>query len=175
MARLLAALCFFSVALAAVAQERIVDTTDGRSIRYHLVEEGSPAALQSAVPAARQLVALLAAGRIDEAAALSNAPDRRAQVLRDYRASVGEEEFRRVFGQFLSAQNRITAEVAIGPRRLVVWELGEADHHLAAQYFVEADGKFVLDDVPSEARADLRRVLQAYRKERPAKSSAQKD
>ena len=175
MARLLAALCFFSVALGALAQERVLDTADGRSIRYHVIEEGSSGALHSAIPAARQLVGLLAAGRIDEAAALSNAPDRRAEVLRDYRASVGEEEFRRVFGQFQRAQNRITAEIAIGPRRLVIWELGEAEHHLAAQYFVEADGKFVLDDVPSDGRADLRRVLQAYRKDRAASSSTQKD
>ena len=41
----------------------------------------------------------------------------RPEVLRDYRDSVGEEQFKRSFGRFLSPENRLIAEVAIGPRR----------------------------------------------------------
>ena len=163
------------MALAALAAERTLDTGDGRVIRYSVLEPGAPSELPSATAVALQLVRLLSEGRVDDAAALSNAPARRLEVLRDYQASVGEDEFRRVFGQFLQPQNRIAAEVAIGPRRLVIWDLGEAGHHLAAQYFVEAEGKFVLDDVPSEPRSDLRRVLQAYRTDKAATPSGQKD
>jgi hypothetical protein len=173
--RLLAALGLCVVTLAALAAERTLDTGDGRVIRYDVLEPGAPSGPPSAAEAALELVRLLAAGRIEDAAALSNAPARRLEVLRDYRVFVGEDEFRRVFGQFLQPQNRIAAEVAIGPRRLVIWDLGEAGHHLAAQYFVQADGKFVLDDVPSEARMDLRLVLQAYRKDKAATPSGRKD
>lgn len=175
MRRLVAALGLCAVALAALAAERTLETSDGRVIRYSVLEPGAPSGPPSAAAVALQLVRLLAAGRIEDAARLSNAPARRLEVLRDYQASVGEDEFRRVFGQFLQPQNRIAAEVAIGPRRLVVWDLGEAGHHLAAQYFVEADGRFVLDDVPSEARTELRRVLQTYRTDKAATPSGQKD
>jgi hypothetical protein len=55
------------------------------------------------------------------------------------------------------------AEVALGEHRLLVWDLGEAGHRLAGQYYVEVEGKFLMDDVPSEKRTQLRRVLEAYR------------
>ncbi len=175
MVRLLAALGLLAVLATALADERALDAPDGKTIRYSVVDPAAPADPPSASAAALELIRLLAEGRIEEAAALSNAPERRRDVLREYRASVGEAEFRRVFGRFLQPENRIIAEVAIGPRRLLIWDLGDADHHLAAQYFVETEGKFLLDDVPSEARTDLRRVLQAYRKERAARSSTQTD
>jgi hypothetical protein len=93
--------------------------------------------------------------------------------LRDYRASVGEDEFKRVFAQYLDPENRIVAEIAIGPHRLIVWDLGAAAHHVAGQYYVEVEGRFLMDDVPSETRSNLRRVLQSYRK--AATSSKQRD
>jgi hypothetical protein len=105
----------------------------------------------------------LADGNIEEAAALSNAPQRRLEVLRDYRAAVGEEEFKRVFGRYFAAENRLIAEVALGRHRLLVWDLGEAGNRLAGQYYVEVEGKFLLDDVPSQERSELRRVLEGIR------------
>jgi hypothetical protein len=166
--RLACVLALCAAALAAHAEERTLDIGGGKSIRYSVLDAASPAQA-SATGTALQIVRLLADGRIEEASVLSNSPQRRLEVLRDYRASVGEQEFRRVFGQFLRPENRVMAELAMERHRLVIWDLGEADHHLAAQYFVEADGKFVLDDVPSEARANLRRVLQSYRASRSAK------
>jgi hypothetical protein len=112
----------------------------------------------SAQPVARELLRYLAAGDIEQAAQLSNAPQRRAEVLRDYRQSVGETEFRRVFADY--AAHRVVAELAVGERRLLVWELGK---DVAGQYFVRAAERFVIDDVPSEARSELRRLLAAYR------------
>jgi hypothetical protein len=109
----------------------------------------------------------LAAGNIEAAAALSNAPQRRLEVLRDYRDAVGEEAFKRVFGRYFAPENRLIAEVAIGPRRLLVWELGEADHRLAGQFYVEVDGKFVMDDIPSRERSELREVLEKMRTSKP--------
>lgn len=133
----------------AFAQERLVE----------------PSAPDSARPVALQVLQHLAAGNLEQAAALSNAPQRRLEVLRDYREAVGDEAFRHAFGRFLAPENRLIAEVAIGPRRLLVWELGEASHQLTGQFYVEVDGRFVMDDVPSRERAELRRVLQRYRAE----------
>ena len=133
----------------ALAQERLVDSS----------------APDSARDTALTVLKHLAAGDLEQAAALSNAPKRRFEVLRDYRDSVGEDEFKRVFGRLLEPDNRLIAEVAIGPRRLLVWELGEGGSQLAGQFYVEVDGKFVLDDVPSRERAELRRVLRRYRLE----------
>lgn len=134
----------------ALAQERLVD----------------PSAPDSARGTALTVIKHLANGELEQAAALSNSPKRRFEVLRSYRDSVGEEEFKRIFGRFFEPDNRLIAEVAIGPRRLLVWELGEAARHLAGQFYVEVDGKFLLDDVPSRERDELRRVLNKYRKEK---------
>jgi len=124
----------------------------------------APALAQdSAKPVALRLLGYLAEGNLEAAAALSNAPQRRLEVLRRYRNSVGEEEFKRVFGRYFAPENRLIAEVVAGRHRLLVWELGEAGNRLAGQYFVEVGGEFLLDDVPSRERSELRRVLQDYR------------
>jgi hypothetical protein len=124
---------------------------------------------ESAQATAQLLLQRLASGDIEAAAALSNAPERRAQVLRDYRASVGEAEFRRIFAEY--AKRPVLREIALGARRLLVWDL---DSQLGAQYFVRDGNRFVLDDVPSAERTQLRRVLLAYRQGR-IKPSAGKD
>jgi hypothetical protein len=104
----------------------------------------------------------LAAGRIEDAALLSNAPKRRHEVLADYQASVGESEFRRVFAQYQDGRNSAVAVVEIGPRQLIVWKLADT-RHLAGEYFVAVEGRYYLDDVPSIERTRLRRVLEALR------------
>jgi len=116
-------------------------------------------ASDSARPTAELILKHLAAGDIDAAAALSNAPERRAQVLRDYRDQVGDAEFRRIFTEYASRPAK--REIAIGDRRLVMWDL---DGPLGAQYFVRVGERFVLDDVPSEERSELRRVLNSFRR-----------
>jgi hypothetical protein len=115
---------------------------------------------ESAGPIAERILQHLAAGDIDAAAALSNAPAQRAEMLRAYRDRVGEAEFRRVFAEY--ASRPVTREVAIGDRRLLMWNLS---NHLAGQYFVVAGDTFLMDDVPSDERTQLRRVLNAYRAE----------
>jgi hypothetical protein len=127
--------------------------------QYRLVTD--PA--ESAQPAALQILKHLVAGELEAAAALSNAPERRLEVLRQFRGSVGEEQFRELFGRYFAPENRIVMEAAIGTRRLLVWDLGEANHQLAGQYFVELEGRFVTDDVPSAERAKLEHVLRAER------------
>ena len=131
----------------ALAQERLV----------------APSAPDSARDTALTVLKYLAEGDIEHAAALSNAPPQRLDLLRGYRDSVGEDEFRRLFGRLLSPDNRLIAEVAIGPRRLLVWELADANRQLAGQFYIEVDGKFLLDDVPSRERAELQGVLRRYR------------
>jgi hypothetical protein len=55
------------------------------------------------------------------------------------------------------------AELALGRHRLLVWELAGAGGRIAGQYYVEADGGFLMDDRPSEARSRLQRALEDYR------------
>lgn len=143
---------FFCAALAAA--------TPAAAQQERLVERGAP---DSALATALAVLRHLAEGNIEEAAVMSNSPRRRFQVLSDYRRHVGDEEFKRVFGRYLAAGEQVKAEIALGPRRLLVWDLGEPEGQIAGQYYVEIEGKFLLDDVPSAERAQLRRVLQGYR------------
>jgi hypothetical protein len=147
-------------ACATPADERSLQMANGTTVSYREVREGEP----SAQPVAFQVLTHLAAGQIDEAARLSNEPVRRTEVLRDYLAIVGEAEFRRVYAQYLVPQNRVVAEIAMGPRRLIIWDLETAGHRLAGQYYIEADGKFLMDDRPGPERLALQRVLSEHRK-----------
>jgi hypothetical protein len=128
--------------------------------KYSVIEPGSAG---SAFGTAKTILAHLSEGNIDAAAALSNAPERRSDVLRYYRETVGEEEFKRIFSRFLDPANSLLAEVAIGPRRLLLWKLGEANDHISGQFYLETEGRFLMDDVPSDERTELRRVLDAAR------------
>lgn len=121
-------------------------------------------ALQSARPAAKWVVQRLAEGDIEAVAKVSNAPRERLQALREYQARVGPEEFKRVYARYL--QHEIIDEYAVGPHHLVIWDLVEADGHLAGQYFVKEGQAFMIDDRPSAARDRLRRLLQESRKEK---------
>jgi hypothetical protein len=124
-------------------------------IAYDIVAPGSPS---SARDAAQRILQHLARGEIEAAAQLSNAPERRAQVLRDYLASVGDAEFRRVYAQY--GASPLAVEIALGERHLLIWDLpGSA----AGQFFVRQEGAFLLDDVPSAERRRLQRLLRAYR------------
>jgi hypothetical protein len=146
----------------AQAEERVLELKDGAVVHYKLLDAAAtPEA--SARQTANRVLRHLVDGDIEQAALLSNAPRRRYEVLREYRASVGEEEFKRVFGRYFAPDNKLVAEVALGEHRLLVWDLGEAGHRLAGQYYVEVEGKFLMDDVPSEKRTQLRRLLEAYR------------
>jgi hypothetical protein len=162
---LLLALC---LAGSALAEERILQPPNGEDLRYQLIEPGSRG---SARDSAYELLRHLADGNIEAAAALSNAPKRRLEVLQNYRQSVGEEQFKRVFSRYFAPENRLLMEAALGKHRLLVWDLGEANHQLAGQYFVEADGRFLMDDVPSAERAKLQQVLQARRKKNSGSGS----
>lgn len=101
---------------------------------------------------------------MEAAAALSNAPQRRLEVLRAFRARAGEERLRELFGRYLAHQSRIVMEAAIDRHRLLVWDLGDAGSRLAGQYFIEVDGRFLMDDIPSPERAKLQRVLAEERR-----------
>src|SRR5690606_28996503 len=98
------------------AREACVDLPDGQSLRYIIVEGEVP----SARPASLQLLRYLADGDLKAAAQLSNAPWHRYEVLRDYQAAVGEEEFKRIYSRYFNPDNQVLLEAAIGPRRLVI-------------------------------------------------------
>ncbi|HKQ29422.1 MAG TPA: hypothetical protein VJT77_12535 [Burkholderiales bacterium] len=155
-------------AVSAFAQERLLQLPNGEELRYRVITEGA----ESARPVALQILKHLAAGDLDAAAAMSNAPERRLEVLRDFRNTVGEEEFKRLFGRYFAPRNRILMEAALGKRRLLIWDLGEVGNQLAGQYFVELEGKFVMDDVPNDERTKLQRLLESQRKEKNSGSGS---
>jgi len=167
------AVLFFSTALHAQPEEtRTLELEGGARITYtlrshpadaHLLRPAAELAPSSALNSARLLNLHLSTGDIEEAALLSNAPRRRFEVLRDYRQSIGDEEFKRVFAQYLNPENRLLAEIAIDAHRLLIWDLRESATRIAAQYFVEVEGRYLIDDVPSDTRTRLRWVLEAYR------------
>jgi len=169
----LAAGISFAAALHAQTEEtRTLELDGGASVTYtlrthpadaHVARPAAELAPTSALDAAKLLNLHLSAGDIEEAALLSNAPRRRFEVLRDYRESVGEEEFKRVFAQYFYPQNRLLAEIAIDRHRLLIWDLKDGATRIAGQYFVEIEGRYLVDDVPNDTRTSLRWVLEAYR------------
>jgi hypothetical protein len=164
---------FFSTALHAQSEEtRTLELDGGGRVTYtlrthapdaHAARPAGELAPTSALNAAILLNLHLSAGDIEEAALLSNAPRRRFEVLRDYRDAVGAEEFKRVFAQYFYPENRLLAEIGIGKHRLLIWDLKDSANRIAGQYFVEIEGRYLIDDVPNDARTSLRWVLEAYR------------
>ena len=162
---------FVSTQAAAQGVEQRSFETEGETLHYtlrtHPAEANRfdfPAQLSpgSALDTARLLNQYLAAGKLEDAALLSNAPKRRYEVLQDYRGEVGEEGFRRVFGEYFYPENRFAAEIAIGEHTLLIWHLARTDRY-AGLFFRQIDGRSLIDDVPSETRSQLRRLLEAYR------------
>lgn len=129
----------------------------------HLKQPAAELAPSSALNTAKLLNLHLSAGDIEEAALLSNSPRRRFEVLRDYRTEVGEDAFRKVFAQYFVPENRLLAEIAIDRHRLLIWDLREGATRIAGQYFVEVEGRYLIDDVPNDTRTRLRWILEAYR------------
>ncbi|HUK03995.1 MAG TPA: hypothetical protein VLV90_02805 [Burkholderiales bacterium] len=171
-AALVAALLVAAPLHAQTEEARTLEIDGGATIAYTLRQyppeatravDAKALAPRSALDTAKLLNLHLSAGDIEEAALLSNSPRRRFEVLRDYRASVGEEEFKRVFAQYLTPANRLVAEIAIDNHRLLVWDLREGATRIAGQYFVEVEGRYLVDDVPNDVRTRLRWVLEAYR------------
>lgn len=141
--------------------ESVLERPDGGRIVYSVETPGGPG---SALETAQRLHAHLAAGQLAEAAALSNTPRRRHQVLHDFRAAVGVEEMKQLYQAYLHPENRVVAEIAIGEHRLLLWKLVGLER-LAGEFFVNVDGRLLLDDIPSDTRAQLRLILQHYRQE----------
>jgi hypothetical protein len=146
--------------LAAGGSERVLDLGGGQTLKYEVLDPGSR---RSAAETGREILRLLAKGEILKAAELSNAPKRRLEVFREFRSRVGDDEFRRVFQEYLGPGNKLVTEVALGRHRLLIWKLGDAGDHLAGQYYIESDGRFLMDDVPSTERSNLRKILDSYR------------
>lgn len=143
----------------------------GETLRYEIrtlpagaFPVAAPAPLEptSALNTATLLNRYLSAGRIEDAALLSNAPRRRFEVLRDYRRSVGEDGFRKVYAEYLAPENRLVAELIMDRHSLLIWRLGRSGTY-AGQYFVRIEGKVLMDDVPGTTRARLHRVFEAVR------------
>jgi hypothetical protein len=150
---------------------RTLELENGERLSFRLLKHPADAHLldpvariepSSAINAAKLLNRYLSAGDIEGASLLSNSPRRRYEVFRDYRNTIGEDVFKRVFAQYFYPENRLLAEVVIGRHHLLIWELRDAGR-VAGLYFVELEGRYLLDDIPSEARSGLRRVLEAWR------------
>lgn len=172
LSRFFALLVFASALHAQTEEARTLELDGGGRVTYtlrmhppdaHTLRPTAELAPTSALDAAKLLNLHLSTGDIEEAALLSNSPRRRFEVLRDYRESTGEEEFKRVFARYFFPDNRLLAEIAIGRHRLLIWDLKDGASRIAGQYFVEVDGRYLIDDVPNDVRTSLRWVLEAYR------------
>jgi len=172
------AAALLACALPALAQNeaaRTLELDEGVRIAFtlrthppgaHLLDPAAELAPTSPLATAKLLNRYLVAGDLVEAAVLSNAPKRRFEVFREYREAVGADEFKRIFSQYFDPANRLLAEIAIGRHALIIWQMNEASERpgrLAGQYFMEIEGRWLMDDVSSEPRSSLRRVLEAYR------------
>ncbi len=151
-----------SVRTLVVDGEPIVYTLHRHPPGAHLTEASAPLAPDTPLNAFRLLNRHLVAGDIEEAALLSNEPKRRFVVLREYRDAVGEEPFRKVFQRYFLPENRLVAEARIGGHSLLVWRLAD-EKHLAGQYYMQVENRWLMDDVPSAVRLQLRRVLDSFR------------
>lgn len=163
-------LLFASLAQGQPLTEQSVEL-DGETLRFSIrafapdAQAFDPAVVPeptTALNTARLLSVYLTAGKVEDAAMLSTAPRRRFEVLRDYQGAVGDEDFKQVYSQYFQPQNRLVAEVLMGPHSLLVWHLRENDRY-AGQYYVQVEGKVFMDDVPSTERFRLRRILEAIR------------
>jgi hypothetical protein len=155
----------------AAAEERVLELENGERIRYvlsthttdaHLLDAQAVLQPRSALNTAKLVTRYLAEGKIEDASLLSNAPKARYARLRESFEGWSDADFRRAYGRYFDPENRIVGEVAIDGHRLLIWHLKDADY-LAAFFLVEIEDRLLIDDVPNETRANLRRVLQAYR------------
>jgi hypothetical protein len=163
---------FLLLALSAHADEpRVLELDDGSRLEYvlrthpegaHRIGDGEQLAPSSALGAAKLVTLHLSEGNLEEAALLSNAPKARYARLRERLEGWGAADFERAYARYFDPQNRIVGEAAIGVHRLLMWYLKDTDY-LTGYFFVEVDGRLLLDDIPNETRARLRRVLDAYR------------
>lgn len=160
------------MAIVAGAEEtRVLELEDGGRIRYtlhtfapeaHRLDPAAELAPTDTLNTAKLVTQHLAAGRIEDASLLSNAPKARYERLRESLAGWTEADFARAYGRYFAPENRIVGDAAIGNHRLLMWHLKDTDY-LTGYFLVEVDGKFLLDDLPSETRSKLRQVLEAHR------------
>lgn len=159
----------------ALGQEsRVLELAGGARIEYtlHTFPENAHRAetlLQhppgGTLDTAKLVTQLLAEGRLEDVALLSNAPKARYERLKDSFGNWQKEDFERAFRRYFAPENRILGEAAIGAHRLLMWYLKDTNY-ITAYYFVELEGRLLLDDVPSETRNRLRRVLEDFRARR---------
>jgi len=158
-------------AQAGAEEHRVLELENGERIRYmlsthaadaHLLDAETTLQPRSALNTAKMVTRYLAEGKIEDASLLSNAPKARFARLRESFEGWSDADFRRAYGRYFDTENRIVGEVAIDGHRLLIWHLKDTDY-LAAFFLVEIEDRLLIDDVPNETRANLRRVLQAYR------------
>ena len=156
---------------ASAQEQRTLELENGERVSYalslhpadaHLFNADAVLQPRSALNTAKLVTRYLAEGRIEDASLLSNAPKARYARLRESFEGWSEADFRRAYGRYFDPENRIVGEISIDSHRLLIWHLRDTDY-LAAFFLVDIEGRLLIDDVPNETRANLRRVLQAYR------------
>ena len=158
-------------ALSGANEQRILELENGEQVRYvlrthpadaHLIEANAVLQPSSALDTAKLVTRYLSEGRVEDASLLSNSPKARYARLRESFEGWKEADYQRAYGRYFAPENRIVAEIAIDGHRLLIWYLKDTDY-LAAFFLVDIEGRLLMDDVPNAVRANLRRVLQAYR------------
>ena len=173
----LATLLLALSAQAQTGETRTLEREDGTSVTYvlrsypadaHLLSPDARPSPTTPLDSAKLIILHLSDGDIEEAALLSNAPRRRYEELASFRERSGADQFKRLYAQYFSPENRLIAEIAIDRQRLVLWELkstartGTPTSIVTGQFFVEVDGQYLMDDKPNDTRARLHWILRDY-------------
>lgn len=116
----------------------------------------------------------LADGDAQGAAQLSNASDLVGPMYLDLKTVRGDDEFKKMWGEYFLGKNKYIGHFEIGAYRLLLVALDTTIvvddkgtkkplKDTAAQFFQLVDGKYLIDDQQSEERRRLSLIFNAYK------------
>jgi hypothetical protein len=104
----------------------------------------------SALNSSLSYFSFLASERIEDASKLSNVPATTKQKQEKYLARIGKEEFAKMYADYFSGNAVLKYELVYGKNRVLILHDKGLDADMA-QFYVEADGKFWIDESQSDA------------------------
>lgn len=116
----------------------------------------------------------MAEGDAQGAAQLSNASDLVGPLYLDLKTVKGDDEFKKMWGDYFLGKNKYIGQFEIGAYRLLLLALDttividdkgtkKALKETAAQFYQLVDGKYLMDDQHSEERRRLSLIFNAYK------------
>lgn len=115
-----------------------------------------------AVATSLTLYRALGSADISTAAAMSNDRERTYTKYEKYLERIGPAEFKKMFASYFVGGASFTHELIIGAHHMLLVE-DSTDDTIAAQFYVVADGKYLIDEKPSPERDQLGAIFNAVR------------